>query len=176
MIHELVIPAGEKRNVVLVHASPENAERVIRLAGVGAEVHVDEIFMSGNVQSRLTIIHDARNTISRVNARGVVGKAQSALSHAKIVIPKHGLLSDSFVSQNFLLLDDSSLAEAIPSLEIEADEVKASHSATVSPVDAERLFYLTSRGVSESDARKLIVEGFLKMPRGFEHYLEKWLM
>jgi Fe-S cluster assembly scaffold protein SufB len=163
---ELVIPAGEKRHLVLIHDSPETARRVIRLAGEGAEVNVDEIFMSGGVQSDLTIIHDALRTKSRVNARGVVGKAQNTISHAKIVIPKHGQLSDSFVEQHFLLLDDGAQAEAIPSLEIEADEVKASHAATISPLDAEKIFYLTSRGMSEAEARKMIIEGFLKLPGG----------
>ena len=171
---ELLIPAGEKRNVVLVHDNPENAERVIRLAGEGAEVHVEEIFMSGNVQSRLTIIHDAMRTVSRVNTRGVVGKNQSNLSHAKIIIPKHGQLSDSFVSQHFLLLDDSAQAEAVPSLEIEADEVKAAHAATVSPLDPEKVFYMASRGVPEAEARKLIIQGFLKLPKGYEDL--KWQM
>jgi Fe-S cluster assembly scaffold protein SufB len=163
-MNEVVIPAGEKAHIVLVHHGSESEQRVVRLAGEGAEVVVDEVFVSGNVKSQLTIIHDARRTKSRVSARGVVEKAQNTISHAKVVIPKHGQLSDSFVEQHFLLLDDSAQAEAIPSLEIEADEVKASHSATVSPIDAEKLFYLTSRGVSESDARRLIIEGFLKLP------------
>jgi len=171
---EMVVPAGEKRQLVLVHGFAENAERIIRLAGKGAEVHVDEIFMAGNVQSKLTIIHDVMRTVSRINTRGIVGKAQNVLSHAKIVIPKHGLLSDSFVSQHFLLLDESAQAEAIPSLEIEADEVKASHAATISPLDPEKIFYLTSRGVSESEAKKLIIQGFLKLPKGYEGLLEKW--
>jgi Fe-S cluster assembly scaffold protein SufB len=109
-----------------------------------------------------------------VTARGVVGKAENTVSHAKVVIPKHGQLSDSFVEQKFLLLDGSAQAEAVPSLEIEADEVKASHSATISPLDAEKMFYLASRGVSDSEARKLIIEGFLKLPEGHEHLLEKW--
>ncbi len=168
---ELIIPAGEKRHVVLVHDSPERVEQIIRLAGEGAEVLVDEIFLSG-VQSNLTIVHDAMRTKSRVNARGVVGKAQTVVSHAKVVIPKHGQLSDSFVGQHFLLLDDSAQAEAIPSLEIEADEVKASHAATISPLDSEKIFYLTSRGVSESEARKLLIQGFLKLPEGYEDL--KW--
>ena len=171
---ELTVPAGEKRQIVLVHDSPESSQRVIRLSGEGAEVQVEEIFMSGNIQSQLTIVHDAVRTKSRVNVRGVLGKAQSAVSHAKVVIPKHGQLSDSFVEQHFLLLDDSAQAEAIPSLEIEADEVKASHSATISPINPEKIFYLTSRGVSESEARKLIIEGFLKLPKGYENLISKW--
>jgi Fe-S cluster assembly scaffold protein SufB len=172
MMHELVIPAGDKRHLVFVHDSSESAQRVIRLAGEGAEVCVDEIFLDGSVQSNLTIVHDAMRTVSRVNTRGVVRKAKHVLSHAKVVIPKHGQLSDSFVSQNFLLLDESAQADALPSLEIEADEVKASHAATVSPIDAEKVFYLTSRGVSEEEARRLIIEGFLKLPGGYEHLLK----
>ena len=54
MEHELVIPAGEKKEIVIVHSSPESVKRVIRLAGDGAEVNVEEIFMSSNVQSNLT--------------------------------------------------------------------------------------------------------------------------
>jgi len=171
---ELVIPAGEKKYVVLVHNVPENEQRVFRLAGEGAELELDEIFMSGNVQSNVTVVHDALRTKSRVNARGVVGKGQNTVSHAKIVIPKHGQLSDSFVKQNFLLLDESAEAEAIPSLEIEADEVKASHAATISPIDAEKLFYMASRGIPFSEARKLIIQGFLKLPKDYEHLLDTW--
>ncbi len=162
---ELIIPAGEKRQIVLVHNSSESEQRVIRLAGEGAEVQIEEIFVSGNAQSNITVIHDAFRTKSRINARGVVEKGQITVSHAKVIIPKHGQLSDSFVSQHFLLLDEGAEVEAIPSLEIEADEVKASHAATFSPLDAEQIFYLKSRGVSEPEARKLIIEGFLKIPR-----------
>jgi len=78
-------------------------------------------------------------------------------------------LSDSFVTQNFMLLDENAEAEAIPSLEIEADEVKASHSATVAPLDENKIFYLKSRGIPESEARKLIIESFLNLPENYEH-------
>jgi Fe-S cluster assembly protein SufD len=174
MMHELIVPAGERKHVVLVHDKPESSQRVIRLSGEGSEVNVDEIFIEGSVKSNLTIVHDAFRTKSRVNIRGVVGKAQNVLSHAKVVIPKHGQLSDSFVEQHFLLLDESSEAEAVPSLEIEADDVKASHAASVAPLDPEKIFYMTARGVSEGYARKLIIQGFLKLPIGYEHLLEKW--
>lgn len=167
MMEEIVIPAGERREIVLVHNSPESAKKVIRLAGDGAEVVLQEIFVSGGVQSDVVVIHDAVRTKSRVNARGVVGKAQKTISHAKIIIPKHGQLSDSFVSQHFMLLDESAEAEAIPSLEIEADEVKASHAATISPLDENKIFYLKSRGIPEAEARKLVIDSFLKIPEGY---------
>lgn len=168
--HELVIPAGEKREIVLVHTVPEASKRVIRLTGEGAEVQIEEIFFA-NVQSNIVVIHDAMRTKSRINARGIVSKGHTS-SHVKIIIPKHGQLSDSFVKQNFMLLDESAEAEAIPSLEIEADEVKASHSATIAPLDENKIFYLKSRGIPESEARKLIIESFLKIPENYEHL--KW--
>ena len=170
-MNEIIIQAGEKREIVLVHTVPETSQRVIRLVGEGAEVNVEEIFMSGSVQSDVTIIHDAMRTKSRVNSRGIVSKGRT-VSHAKIIIPKHGQLSDSFVTQNFILLDESAEAEAVPSLEIEADEVKASHAATIAPLDENKIFYLKSRGIPESEARKLIIESFLKIPEGYEHV--KW--
>lgn len=165
MMEELVILAGEKRELVIVHKSAEKARHVIRLAGEGAEVKIDEIFLA-NAQSSVVIIHDAMRTKSRVNTRGIVSKGHSA-AHARIIIPKHGQLSDSFVTQNFMLLDENAEAEAIPSLEIEADEVKASHSATIAPLDENKIFYLKSRGIPEEEARKLIIESFLKIPEGY---------
>lgn len=168
---DLFIPAGEKREIVLVHTAPESEKHVIRLGGEGAEVVVEEVFLS-NAQSNVVVIHDAMRTKSRINARGVVGKGQKAISHARIVIPKHGQLSDSFVQQHFMLLDESAEVEVIPSLEIEADEVKASHAATVSPLSEEKIFYLKSRGIPEAEARKLIIESFMKIPRGYEHLIK----
>jgi Fe-S cluster assembly scaffold protein SufB len=61
-----------------------------------------------------------------------------------------------------LLLDKQSSAVAEPKLEIENNDVKASHAATVGKIDEDQLFYLESRGVNINEAKKLIVEGFLK--------------
>ena len=53
-------------------------------------------------------------------------------------------------------------AESMPKLEVFADDVKCSHGATVGEVNEEQLFYLMSRGLTENEARFLIIEGFLK--------------
>ena len=174
IMQELIINSNEEKKIVLVHSTPESAQRTIRLAGPGAQVEVDEIFLSGEVTSNLIIVHDAVRTVSRVRTRGVVGKAQTVYAHAKVVIPKHAQLSDSFVSQKFMLLDKSSKAEAIPSLEIEANEVKASHAATISPLDTEKVFYLMARGISYADASKILIEAFLQLPKNYEQVLATW--
>src|SRR3989344_520184 len=174
MMHELIIGENEKKELVLVHDASENVQRVIRLAGEGAQVDVDEIFLNGSVTSNLVIMHDAMRTVSRVKTRGVVGKNQNVLAHAKVVIQKHAQLSDSFVSQKFMLLDKTAKCEAVPSLEIEANEVKAAHAATISPLDQEKVFYLMARGLSYADASKLLIEGFLELPQNYQHFFATW--
>lgn len=170
---ELVIPAGEKRELFFVYDKPETIERVVRLAGEGAEVRISEIFLSDNVSSNVKVIHDARCTVSRISVRGVVNSKVS--SHAKVIMLKHAQLSDSFVGQHFLVLDSSAEVDALPSLEIEADEVKAAHAATVRQLDDSELFYLRSRGLSESETKRLFIEGFLKLPEKYDGVIEKWI-
>jgi Fe-S cluster assembly protein SufD len=70
--------------------------------------------------------------------------------------------TDAFQESRNLLLSDTAHADAIPGLEIEADDVRCTHAAAVAQVDAEQLFYLRSRGVSEEDAKRVVIEGFLQ--------------
>jgi Fe-S cluster assembly scaffold protein SufB len=69
--------------------------------------------------------------------------------------------TDTYLTQEVLMLDPSAKVDAIPGLEIKTNDVKASHSATVSRVTEEDLFYFASRGILEREARKMFVEGFL---------------
>jgi Fe-S cluster assembly protein SufD len=77
------------------------------------------------------------------------------------VIEKNAQQTKSFLRENVLLLSPNAKAEAIPNLEIEANDVKCSHAATISNISDEEVFYLMSRGISRKEAEELIVEGFL---------------
>ena len=68
--------------------------------------------------------------------------------------------TDAYQANRNLQLSDKSRADSIPGLEIEADDVRCTHGATVGQIDAEPMFYLESRGVPPEEARRLIVEGF----------------
>ncbi len=68
--------------------------------------------------------------------------------------------TDSYQANRNLQLSHKSRADSIPGLEIEADDVRCTHGATVGQIEEEPMFYLASRGVPENDARRLIVEGF----------------
>ncbi|HLH63835.1 MAG TPA: Fe-S cluster assembly protein SufD [Ktedonobacteraceae bacterium] len=68
----------------------------------------------------------------------------------------------SFLSDHTLLLSDKCRAESIPSLEIGANEVSASHGATTGKIDEEQLFYLMVRGIPREEAERIIVQGFFE--------------
>jgi Fe-S cluster assembly protein SufD len=70
--------------------------------------------------------------------------------------------SNAFQSERALLLEDGPRSNAIPSLEIEADDVRCTHAASASQIDDEQVFYLRSRGLTEAEAKRAIVDGFFE--------------
>jgi Fe-S cluster assembly scaffold protein SufB len=78
-----------------------------------------------------------------------------------IKIDKGAELVEAFLRQSILLIGENSMATAIPELEIESNEVRASHAAAIGRVDEEQLFYLMSRGLNRDEAVKLIIKAFL---------------
>jgi Fe-S cluster assembly protein SufD len=77
-----------------------------------------------------------------------------------IRIDPSGQQTNSYLKNQNLILDDGARADSIPSLQIDANDVRASHGATVSRIDEEYIFYLQSRGIRRSTAVRMIVEGF----------------
>ena len=70
--------------------------------------------------------------------------------------------TDAFQESRNLLLSTDAHADAIPGLEIEADDVRCTHAAAVAQVDPEQLYYLRSRGLADAEAKRLVIEGFLQ--------------
>lgn len=69
---------------------------------------------------------------------------------------------EGFLRQAVLLIGENSMATAMPELEIESNEVKASHAVAIGRIDEEQLFYLMSRGLKREEAIKLIIKAFLE--------------
>jgi Fe-S cluster assembly protein SufD len=88
------------------------------------------------------------------------GKSRSIFS-GLITVDKGAHYTDAYQTCRNLLNSDEAEATSLPGLEISADQVKCSHGATCGPVSDEELFYLKARGISDSESRKLIIEGFL---------------
>ncbi len=88
------------------------------------------------------------------------GKSRSIFS-GLITVDEGAHYTDAYQTCRNLLNSDEAEATSLPGLEISADQVKCSHGATSGPISDEELFYLKARGISDSESRKLIIEGFL---------------
>jgi len=108
------------------------------------------------------VYHNAENTQNDILVDGILKDESSSVYRGLIKIPKEGQKTNSYLANHILKLGDKTLANSIPSLKIDANDVKASHGATVGQINEEHLFYLESRGLSRQEAEKLIVEGFFE--------------
>jgi Fe-S cluster assembly protein SufD len=78
-----------------------------------------------------------------------------------VIVRPDAQKTDSKPTNKNLLLSDDALVNTNPQLEINADDVKCAHGATIGQLDAEALFYLRSRGIDEPTARSLLTRGFM---------------
>lgn len=106
------------------------------------------------------VYHNVPNTSNNILARGVMKDNSSSVHHGLIRIEKPAFKTASFLESHSLLLSEGASSNPIPSLIIENNDVRATHAASVGQIDEDKMFYLTSRGISREDAERLIVEGF----------------
>lgn len=77
-------------------------------------------------------------------------------------IRKKAQLTDSYLAHHSLMLSKNAKVTTIPCLEIEADDVKAGHAATIGKVDEDMLFYLATRGIGKEEAQHMLIQGFME--------------
>lgn len=116
---------------------------------------------SGDYELQVVADHRARGTRGRITVRAVAGAGAQVKIKGMIKIRKEAQETDDFLELRVLTLDKTARAVAEPELEIEANNVKASHAASVGQIDNEQILYLMSRGLSEMRAREEIVAGWL---------------
>ncbi len=137
---------------------------VSTVQGDGAKSDIDWIFrLSGkNTQSiSARNVFAARSGGGEITLKGVAEQKAHATCNGMIEITEAGRGTDTYLTEDVLMLDATAKVDAIPALEIRTNDVKASHSATVSRVTAEDLFYFQSRGIDPQSARVMFVHGFL---------------
>jgi Fe-S cluster assembly protein SufD len=105
--------------------------------------------------------HIAPNTKSDLLYKGALDGHARAVFRGIIRVHKGAQQTDAYQTNRNLLLSEHARADSLPNLEIEADDVKCSHGATVGELDPEHLFYLMSRGLPRAQAERLVVMGFL---------------
>jgi Fe-S cluster assembly protein SufD len=90
----------------------------------------------------------------------IVGDRAHAVFNGKVFVPKEAQLTNAAQLNRNLLLSSKARVDTKPELQITADNVKCSHGATVSQLEAEEIFYLRSRGLNDNDARSLLIDAF----------------
>ncbi len=104
--------------------------------------------------------HIAPNTTSDFAFKGALRDEASVVWRGMIKVEKDAQRTNAYQENRNLLLSDKAHADSIPGLEIEANDVRCTHGATVGQVDRDQLFYLMARGLPRGEAERLIVRGF----------------
>lgn len=115
---------------------------------------------SDQVKLNINIDHIGEDTFSDTLIKSVLTDQSVGNFYGLVKIKKGAKNTNTFFREDALLLSKQAKAEAIPSLEIDENEVKAGHASTVGPVDPEQLFYLTSKGIGQIESKRLIVQGY----------------
>ena len=101
------------------------------------------------------------NCTSNQIIRGVLDDTAKGVFQGKVLVARDAQKTDGQQMSRALLLSRQAEADAKPELEIYADDVVCSHGATVGELDETHLFYLKSRGITEDDAKNMLIEAFL---------------
>jgi len=135
-----------------------------KLAGDGAEGKVTGAYVPHgrqHVDFDTTQEHAAPNTFSDLAFRGILAGRSSAVWRGVIKVDPGAQQTDAFQECRNLLLSKRAHVDAIPGLEILANDVRCTHAAAIAQIDKDQLFYLRSRGLPDPQAQRLVIEGFM---------------
>lgn len=171
-VHTSAIYAKLGRNSFLKHIVVTLGGSVVRVTPSatftepGAEVNLFGLYYADSKQHlehRLFVDHAVPNCRSRVTYKGALqGEKAHTIWVGDVLIRAAAEGTDTYELNRNLLLTDGARADSVPNLEIETGQIEgAGHASASGRFDDEQLFYLQARGVSEHEARRLVVRGFL---------------
>ena len=133
------------------------------LNGEGARAEFTGITFAGkgqNLDTGTKVVHNAPKTTSYVNTKSISKDGGISTFRSSVVVKPQAKQSKSAVSCQSLMLDDISRSDTIPAMDIRTKDADVGHEARIGRISDEAVFYLMSRGLSEEDARAMIVSGF----------------
>lgn len=133
------------------------------LNGENAKCEFTGISFAGhgqNLDTGLKIVHNAPNTSSVVNSKSISKDGGICTFRSDVRVRPLAKNSKLTVSCESLMLDSSSRSDTIPVADIQTDDVEFSHEAKIGKISDQAIFYLMTRGISEKEARAMIVRGF----------------
>ena len=133
------------------------------LKGKGARMEFTGITFAGkgqNLDTGAKVVHAAPETSSYINTRSISKDGGISTFRSSVAMTKEAEKSKSAVSCQSLMLDDISRSDTIPAMDIRTKNADVGHEAKIGRISDEAVFYLMSRGISEEEARAMIVSGF----------------
>lgn len=133
------------------------------LNGEGARAEFTGITFAGkgqNLDTGTKVVHNAPKTTSYVNTKSISKDGGISTFRSSVVVKPKAKQSKSAVSCQSLMLDDISRSDTIPAMDIRTKNADVGHEARIGRISDEAVFYLMSRGISEEEARAMIVSGF----------------
>jgi len=139
-----------------------NLKLIFEKKGVSAEIlGIFNLEKGKEIKLVTSTKHIASNTSCNTFIKAVLNDNSSFDYKGKILIGKKGIQTNAFLHDNVLVAGENTKRNSQPILEIEANDVKASHGSTTGRIDENQFYYLKSRGLGEEEAKDLIKEGFL---------------
>ena len=133
------------------------------LKGDNAKMEFTGVTFAGagqNLDTGAKVVHIGRNTSSYMNTRSISKSGGISTFRSSVVVRKGAKQAKSSVSCQSLMLDSESRSDTVPAMDIRTKDAAVGHEAKIGSISNEAVFYLMSRGMSEEDARALIVSGF----------------
>lgn len=162
------IMVKEDTQYVLIPTYGDAKEQItieLEMVSQGVSAEIICLYRVGSKQTlNLTTIanHKVPNTRCTTNVRGVLLEGGSSNYIGKIIINKEAQQTSSYLDDSVLVLGQEIKNQSQPILEIEADDVKASHGATTGRIDESMVYYLMTRGLSRKEAEETIIQGFFE--------------
>jgi len=155
-----------KHVVVTLGGSIVRVNPSVRLSGAGSDTELLGLYFADagqHLEQQVFVNHAAPNSRSRVTYKGALqGQGARTVWIGDVLIGRDAAGTDSYEQNRNLVLTEGTRADSIPNLEIETGDIKgAGHASATGRFDDEQLFYLQSRGITEDEARRLVVRGFL---------------
>lgn len=133
------------------------------LQGDNARMEYTGITFAGegqNLDTGMKVVHVGKKTTSAVNAKSISKSGGISTFRSAVVVNKNASGAKSAVDCSSLMLDDISQSDTIPAMDIRTKDAQIGHEAKIGKISDDAVFYLMSRGISEEDARAMIVSGF----------------
>lgn len=137
----------------------------VELNGAGAEAELWGLFVArerGVAKVHTDMRHNVADCRSNQQVRGVADNEGYGLFEGLVYVAPDAQRTEAYQQSRNVVLSPTARIQTLPQLEIYADDVKCSHGATVGQMNEEQIYYMRQRGLSEEDARKLQLGGFIR--------------